>query len=391
MPKPGKRQLRRVLLLVNAADAFSSRKLPGVFAWLDRNPHWEVLSAMPAQFEVLEKLEQTSCDGVLGAAYGGEMQRLAGRGIPTVTLSTASPHTVGVCVYPDHDLAGRMALEHFTDRGIVSFGSFRHEGSGQYAGAWRERAFAAEAARRGLPCSLFRSPPRPDIGWREDLQLRDLADWLAPLPKPIGVLCSDDLHGQRLLLACRVAGLQVPDQVAVLGVHNDPALCEGSKPTLSSLAMDQEEAGRTAAALLDEMMAGRSPEVTEVRIPPRYIVERGSTRLFVTDDPLVSAAIKFMADHLEQSSDVEDVVKHIGLSRSALHRRFKKALGRSVGEELRRVRTDRVLQLLMTTNLPLVDVAVRCGYGNTPQVVRDVKDRTGKTPIAYRQQFRTGF
>ena len=392
MPKSKKpRPRRRVLLLINAAEAFSSRKLPGVFAWLDRNPHWETLSVTPAQLEVLEPFQQTSWDGVLGASFRGEIQRLAGQGIPTVTLSTASPEMMGVCVYPDHDLTGRMALEHFTDRGIESFGSFRHEGPGQYAATWREQAFAAEADRHGLPCSLFRGPYRPGIGWREDLQLRDLAEWLAPLRKPIGVLCSDDLHGRRLLLACRVAGLNVPDEVAVLGVHNDPALCEGSKPTLSSVVMNQEKAGMVAADILEKMMDGQDPGLTEVKIPPRHIIERESTRLFATDDPLVSGAIRFMAEHLEQSLDIEDVVEHIGVSPSTLHRRFRKSIGRSPGEELRRVRTDRALQLLKTTDLPLIEVAVRCGYGNTPQVVRDVKALTGKTPMAYRQQFRTGF
>jgi LacI family transcriptional regulator len=50
----------------------------------------------------------------------------------------------------------------------------------------------------------------------------------------------------------------VPDEVAVIGIDNDPFLCELATPPLSSVDVGGERAGYEAAALLDRLMAGKS-------------------------------------------------------------------------------------------------------------------------------------
>ena len=52
-------------------------------------------------------------------------------------------------------------------------------------------------------------------------------------------------------------GLNVPEDVAVIGVDNDEVFCELSDPPLTSVALNAETAGYRAAALLDAMMKGR--------------------------------------------------------------------------------------------------------------------------------------
>ncbi|MGO4274442.1 substrate-binding domain-containing protein, partial [Paenibacillus sp. TAF58] len=76
------------------------------------------------------------------------------------------------------------------------------------------------------------------------------------LPKPIGIMACYDICGQQLLEACRIAGIAVPDEVAVLGVDNDELLCELSNPPLSSIKTNAVKTGYQAVELLERMMSG---------------------------------------------------------------------------------------------------------------------------------------
>ena len=89
----------------------------------------------------------------------------------------------------------------------------------------------------------------------------------AELPTPIGLFACDDDRGREVLEACTIAGLQVPEDVAVVGVDNDEVFCDLSDPPLSSVALNVEAAGYRAAQLLDGMMRGR------IRKPRRIVVE----------------------------------------------------------------------------------------------------------------------
>ena len=77
--------------------------------------------------------------------------------------------------------------------------------------------------------------------------------------------CNDD-RGREVLEACRASGLQVPEDVAVVGVDNDELLCELADPPLSSVALNAEAGGYRVAALLDRLMrahaGGRRPSET---------------------------------------------------------------------------------------------------------------------------------
>lgn len=64
-----------------------------------------------------------------------------------------------------------------------------------------------------------------------------LVDWLKSLPKPIGLMTCNDDRGQYVLEACQIAGLRVPDDVAIIGVDNDELICDLTVPPLSSIAL----------------------------------------------------------------------------------------------------------------------------------------------------------
>lgn len=199
--------------------------------------------------------------------------------------------------------------------------------------------------------------------------------------------CNDDM-GLRVLDACRRAALRVPDQVAVAGVGNDECLCDLSLPELTSVHLNPHRIGYEAAELLDRMMDGQAVEQQEYLVPPREIVPRMSTDVMAAEDPLVAEAVLFIRENACQTIDVRSVCRRVCRSRGALEPRFKQALGRSVHEEIQRVRLARVRELLAATDLPIKQIARLSGFRYPEYLMRVFRQTTGQTLRQYRQSLR---
>ena len=52
----------------------------------------------------------------------------------------------------------------------------------------------------------------------QDRGSRRLAEWVSELPKPAGVMACYDIRGRELIDACRAAEVEIPDEVAVVGL-----------------------------------------------------------------------------------------------------------------------------------------------------------------------------
>ncbi|MFC1780766.1 substrate-binding domain-containing protein [Planctomycetota bacterium] len=61
---------------------------------------------------------------------------------------------------------------------------------------------------------------------------RKISGWLKTLPRPLCVFTCNDDRGIYVLEVCKIAGLKVPEDVAVLGVDNDELVCNLSYPIL---------------------------------------------------------------------------------------------------------------------------------------------------------------
>jgi LacI family transcriptional regulator len=68
---------------------------------------------------------------------------------------------------------------------------------------------------------------------------------------PLGIFCYNDCVAADIVDACVEADIQIPDRVAVLGVDNDPVICDCVHVPLSSVRHDLERMAYEAAALLD--------------------------------------------------------------------------------------------------------------------------------------------
>jgi LacI family transcriptional regulator len=285
-------------------------------------------------------------------------------------------------VATDAQATARLAATHLIERGLRHFaycGDRRFHWARQ-----RGEAFARATRAVGGVCPIF----APEPGAVDD-EVGEIAGWLKTLPKPVGVLASLDLRGQQVLAACRLVGLNVPDEVAVIGVHNDELLCDLCDPPLSSVIPNAQRAGFEAAALLARAMRGRKLPLALHEIAPVGVASRQSTDLAAVGDAKIGGAVRFMRQHAASGANVADVLHAVPMARTAFERRFKAALGTTPHDHLRKLRLERVRELLATTSLPVGEIAVATGFPHIEYLSAMFRRECGVTPLAFRQQHRT--
>ena len=341
----------------------------GVLRYAALRPGWNVIlwgNVPPENGAVLHR--RTRADGIV-SGFGAirDLRGVRSKRTRAVVFLTGSENEArcgamaDIC--PDDAKIGLMAAEFFLKRGFDSFGFVEIPCTSKWAKE-RGAAFCERLAADGMEGQVFRSP-LPAGGLSPDgKRLRKrLAEWIAELPKPTAVFCANDIVARLVLEVCERCGESVPDQVSLLGVDDEFWVCEGSRPSLSSVAPDFSDAGFKAAEALDAMMRGGSRPGQTIRFGVRDIVERGSTG----DSHGFRRTVRLALDYMRRNIAWRDLrVDHLAAaancSRSHLEKSFRIANGTSPADALREIRLARVCELLRRTDKPLDHVAVLCGF-----------------------------
>jgi len=310
--------------------------------------------------------------------------------IPSVILGygVADPdyHAAGANVARDLAAQGRLAAEHFADRGFRQVGYVGHSPWGNAKGL--NDALHERAAELEIDCFLHQlAPGDAETKTRAALyerRSREFAAWLHSVPRPLGLLTYNDFMAGKLCVMAQVAGFMVPEDVAILGCGNDTYACETSPVALSSIDEDYEAVGRVAARLLKDLMSGGPIPPAHTMIPPKCVVERQSTNVLAVADPTVARALRFMWDHLEQDLSVNDVADEVGVNRQKLERAFRAHLHRGVNAELRRKRLEEFSRLLRSTDRPIADLAPLTGFRTMAHLHKTFRQVHGMSPRQYR-------
>ncbi|WP_342643666.1 AraC family transcriptional regulator [Rhodoligotrophos ferricapiens] len=96
-------------------------------------------------------------------------------------------------------------------------------------------------------------------------------------------------------------------------------------------------------------------------------------------------AMAFMRARLAHPIGMEDVAAACGLSTNALYRLFKAKTGRSPQAALNRLRLDQACHLLVHTDIPIVEIALRTGHADQSALTRKLRQQDGITPAALRR------
>jgi LacI family transcriptional regulator len=383
-------QRRKVALLVETSNAYARELLHGVRAWGREQHAWSMrLSEQGRGAGLPPWLRDWRGDGIIARVNNAEIARALRRTrVPVVDVAAALATPVFPRVVTDGAAATRLAAEHLRDRG---FRHFAYCGDRQFRwSAQRGRFFTEQVRTMGGTVAHFAQPEPVGETGRADAEQAALVAWLRTLPKPAGVLACYDVRGQQVLEACHEAGLAVPDEVAVIGVHNDELLCDLCDPPLSSVIPDARRAGYEAAALLERMMAGADVPVTTRLIEPLGVAARQSTDVVAVADARVSAAVRFIREHAASGIDVADVLRAVPMSRTLLERKFRQLIGHSPHEHILRVRVERVKALLATTELAVGAIAERVGVAHPEYLSVAFRRATGLSPREYRTRHGAG-
>jgi LacI family transcriptional regulator len=329
-------------------------------------------------------------DGIISyTAYNDALAKFVlSSGIPTVEISKIRRGLGLPFVEGDDEMVGRVAAEHFLERGYRNF--IWAPLLDNEINADRHRGFAGRLSRRGLTCHVL--PPANSSAskggaWNWAARRKLLVQELQRLPKPLAVFGFNDRVAADLIDACNTAGLLVPEEVAVMGVDNDELLCECLGIPLSSVCHDLEGMGYRAAVLLDRLMSGKRLPKKNPRVIPKGVATRRSSDMLAVNDLDVAKALRFICDKFTNALlSVDDIVAVTSVSRRPLEKAFRHELRRTINEEVLRVRLEKVKDLIITTELSVAQISKLTGFTRPNHLFRIFRKQLGMNPKQFRAQ-----
>lgn len=286
----------------------------------------------------------------------------------------------------DHPI-GTEAAKYFVERNFTHFAFVGDVRAAIYSED-RRRAFENVLTDAGFSCEIYPTPSAALLrnATREQMTL---GEWLRHLPRPCALFVSNDIRARRVLNACLNVGIAVPQDIAVLSCDNDELICETTIPPLSSIQFNTQQAGYRAAALLDRMMRNDEHLTSRERIL-RYgfqnIVTRNSSEVMQLSDPLVTRILTYIRLNAETHFTMIDLANTLNVSRRLLEMRFKRATGRTLHEELMRVRMERARTLLRTSAQSIETIAEICGFSSSSHFGSTFARMFGCSPGIFRRQ-----
>lgn len=245
------------------------------------------------------------------------------------------------------------------------------------------------AAMHGMPLKIV--SPRPEDAADATRLVKRIAMVLSGLPRPCGVFAVSDDIGALVLAAAAWLGLDVPEDVAVVSVDDDPEVCENCSPTLTSVRPDYRGLGFAAASrlmtLLGDVPAAHIPLRENVNIAG--VIRRASTVATMKRDRKVSEALEVIRLHACEGLKASRVAAAFGTSARTAEARFKAATGRTIQEEILERRFAAACGYLREGRASISAIADFCGWNGDAPFRKAFKARFGTTPMRWAKLFTT--
>ena len=376
------RTIRKVAVALKLSDASWRDFLMGFFDYAKQKTHWDI--RMVQSNEELERI-LPGCQGVVTGMKPSPRILAAcdESAVPLVAVGAdwtlrRKNGSIAYILNDNRDI-GRFCAQHFRALGKFAAAGFVPSSIADDWSAARERGFLG--AFHDITKSTFFPVGEPG----SDKDIAMLADWLKSLPKPAAVMAAWDMRAIHVLSACRLARLNVPRQIAVIGVDNDPLLCDFSTPPLTSVAPDHAHEGHMAAETIDRMMRQRNgPKMRRILSTAKKMVDRESAMPISPVTALIARAQAFIDAHAAENIKTADVVAALGVSRSLLDLRFREFRGETLAHAITMRRLDEVKRLLGKTNLSIRAISTACGFSNANHLKNLFRRIYGLSMRAYR-------
>ena len=380
------KQPKHIVVSINIGGSSGRDCLSGIFRFMNTGARWR-LQLINESLDTLAGLAERP-DGIITEFHREIFSRNALRKVDCPVIFTdyddlpvSRPPCAEFLRLDDAEI-GRRAFRHLSRLG--SFGSlvFVTDSPGTKWSKAREAGFksCANESKRGV--YSFTIPQT----WPDQRDATAFATKLSRLQKPIAVFAAWDMLSLRLVDLLAEANVSVPDQAVVLGVDNDEIICRGSVPTLSSILPNHELLGFTAAKELQRLMNRGIPRDMTIADSVRDILARDSTRIMQPAEHLIREAKAYIAAHASENILPQDVVRHLGISRTLADRRFREFNGKSIGQEIARARIGEIKRQIMSSKNTLVQIARQTGFSSSAALTRYFKREIGLTPSEWRDR-----
>ena len=381
----------RLLIISDFTEQFPYRLLRGIMAWARRSDQPWVVCKMPPSYKreigikgVVRWAKDWRANVVIGQFDpSDDVSLFRKNGIVAIAQDYISQFDDIPNITAEYELTGRIAAQQLSGRGYKNFGFFGYEDVCWSDGRLKGFRDTLEGDFGVSEIHIFNDRQLSSM-WSYDIA--ELRKWLLSLPKPIGLFACDDNQAQILLETCQASGINVPLDVAIIGVDNDEVTCSLTAPALSSIDMDIEKAGYEVAQMADRMVQDPSYLGEDIVIRPIAAVSRGSTGIMATTDPVVAEAMRYIYQNRTRKLQVADVIKQVPVSRRLLEQRFKEATGASIYTVISSLRMDYFAQQLVNSSDTVSEIAARMDEPDTKSISRRFQALKGCTPTEYRKR-----
>lgn len=104
------------------------------------------------------------------------------------------------------------------------------------------------------------------------------------------------------------------------------------------------------------------------------------TQRIGTSQPKLAEAVSLMEANIEEPMTLDELSHHVGLSRRQLERLFQRYLSCVPTRYYLELRLERARQLLLQTSMPIVDIALACGFISAPHFSKCYRDTFSLPP-----------
>ena len=381
----------RLLIISDFTEQFPYRLLRGIMAWARRSEQPWVVCKMPPSYKreigikgVVRWAQNWRANVVIGQFDpGDDVSLFRKNGIVAIAQDYISQFDDIPNITADYQLTGAIAAIQMYGHGYRNFGFFGYDNVCWSDGRLKGYRDKLKAEYNVDTIHIFNNRQLSDM-WSYDIA--ELREWLLSLPKPIGIFACDDNQAEILLEACQASEINVPLDVAIIGVDNDEVTCNLTVPAISSVDMDIEKAGYQVAEMATRMVGDPSYRGEDIVIRPIALVGRGSTGIMATKDPVVAEAMRYIYQNRARKLQVADVIKQVPVSRRLLEQRFKEVTGASIYTVISNLRMDYFAQQLVSSSDTVSEIAARMDEPDTKSISRRFLALKGCTPTEYRKR-----
>lgn len=386
---PGQ-SIRQVILSLDTSATYARDLLRGIAKYSSLQGPWIFYRQPELLKKGIDELKTSKADGLFASALGNKAAyRFLEISLPLILFveNPDDPELENFSTISASDAEiGKMAASHLLGLGLSRFGFYGCTNT--YWSDTRRIGYEQYLSQYGYKVNVLTHPLKPEDASEYDKVLK-IAQWLEKLKKPVGIMACNDIAGQNVLQACKVIGVNVPEEVAVIGVDNDDLICDLTDPPMSSIALDSKQAGYQGAKVLDSLMQNRQNATNRIFIRPINVVIRQSSDIVAVDDKQVAAAIQYIRKNSNRLIGVENICEQVSVSRRQLERKFRKALKQSINQQIRIHRAEQVAKMLLQSNLTISQIALALGFNGLHHMGRLFKSVKGMTPQQFRKRHRS--